>query len=1189
MSHAQTGPQSIYIDCQSPSGSQGGLKRPRGDSNVWVFQIVPGASVHWVEGPNWSYPGKSGSDPSWGQWSGGDGSLSLSWISPEHTGAFSVGVTGKITCGSGGDGAPIDISATWSGDVLAKEWEADPDIEGGKMMKPQNQTVSPATPSVVLVKTNSEVDCEVTEATDKDKWTAGEDEGEDDDTVKYKWTASGGGFVTSEHPTGDAPNAETRTAKWKAPAEPGDYTLECTIDDLPKELKENETGTRDDEPVQRVLQVKVVKMEFVPPVIRLYAEDTKEVDVLITPEDAGSLFTFAMLDTDVATHSGAPVTFTITGVAAGNTKFQAKYEGKVFGEATVIVKEHIDDETDDLDDDGLLDIFDDDIDGDGIIDNTPAKLWSPDTGISGGKFAVSEVTVAAGGTIGLEVSPASDTDKWRKGTESDHESDTVHYNWSGGNVTANSAEPWKSTFTAPSQAGEYYVQVKIDDEPAAVVSPDRGNRDDSAVTRTIKVIVTQKKWDIDLAIGKYHQEDGTVKENGRMVLPQDQTGENPMPEHVKVFAGATIDLSLEEATDVDHWKLEPDSAGEEGYDNDTVIYLWEAPSGQIVGDAHQRNAKWQAPMEAGTYTITCTIDDTPKAIDEGEDGIRDDSSVKRTVEVEVVNGESSATLKLYKDEELTEEADDAVGGTAYIVLEVKLGEGQHMVSNSATLRVEENYAQHSDTEKRWDSAVSFASGWQKKDANGEWQNSVSSPQSTNNSDDDEYYRKVWPWATTSTPLGHNENHSIKLVKVDGGEETELKFAGAIGESETKGTSGISADVKNLVITEAKTSEGNEDYLVYDPNSENSQHTNPSVTFKFEDKGGFQEGDEYRWTVLLIETSGAVAWSQSDIASEPGSVPVDLTPSDAGVFGFDVSIKHYRDGVLLEGVSCKSLFVKFDDDNLTVNDNNQFEFQYHIAPTGAVNDVDDLSEANITMLAGDWSEETQTSGPKTLNPLPAPAHTVILPDPTSNEPGEGRVVLTGVDSETLSYRDHKNRRVYPKNDVGPRTYYLLTGNGPYVNTVDSGQLSQLRIPNLKLSDGLAVRILTLPLDTHQSPEAIWMRLANIKRYPKSGGGTYQHALVTTFGHSSQTSHDLSTLPGGLHPGGEHASAPQYPAWTVGNGFPAGYAYPLDNNPNYETSIADYSIGAQSTPHLNGVSFYNMMGCDSSKSAHPLEFI
>jgi|GEM_PF-2671056 len=637
---AQAAPRPMSISCTAPyPDKQRDLKRPRGDSDLWTFSISLTGNARFVDGPYWSYPGKGGSDPDWGTWSGGqDGSSSLSWAAPQKTGSFSVRVNGKIVCGDGGDGEPIPFEAGWDGEVVAKDWKAEPAIEGGELVKPQDQTASPATPAVVLVKTSSEVDCEVTEATDKDSWKEGDDEGDDDDTIKYKWTASGGGFVTDANPTGDAPFAETRTAKWKAPDEPGDYTLECTIDDLPKELGENETGSRDDDPVKRTLQVKVVKMEFVPPVIRLYVGDTKEVDVLITPESASSLFTFAMLDTAIATHSGAPVTFTITGVAAGTTKFQAKYDNKVFDEATVIVKEHIDEEADDLDDDGIPDIFDDDLDGDGRIDNTPAKWWSPDTGISGGEFGVSEVTVAAGGTVGLEVTQAGDSDKWRQGDDFGYEPDSVHYDWSasGGSVTPDSSEPWKSTFTAPNQSGEYYVKVKIDDEPAAVTLPDRGRRNDSAVTRTVKVIVQQKKWDIDLEIGKYRQEDGNVLENGRLIAPQDQRANPATPETVTVAPGKSVNLEVEAATDIDHWEEKYGSNPGEGYDEDEVTYTWSATGGTVTPDpSDPKKATWQAPNDDGDYTVKVTIDDEPKTIPSGEGGTRDDDSVERSVKIKV--------------------------------------------------------------------------------------------------------------------------------------------------------------------------------------------------------------------------------------------------------------------------------------------------------------------------------------------------------------------------------------------------------------------------------------------------------------------------------------------------------------------------------------------------------------------------
>ena len=76
--------------------------------------------------------------------------------------------------------------------------------------------------------------------------------------------------------------------------------------------------------------------------------------------------------------------------------------------------------------------------------------------------------------------------------------------------------------------------------------------------------------------------------------------------------------------------------------------------------------------------MTCEIDDDP---------------VTRTVHIKVVVGESSATLKLYNDAELTKEATTTIGGSMYVVLEVN----QKLVSNTATLRIEENYEEHSET------------------------------------------------------------------------------------------------------------------------------------------------------------------------------------------------------------------------------------------------------------------------------------------------------------------------------------------------------------------------------------------------------------------------------------------------------------------------------------------------------------
>jgi len=259
VAHAQAGPQEMDISCSKPKpAAQRGLERPRGDGNTWTFRINPAPSVHWAEGPNWSYPGKGGADPDWGQWSGGDGQMWLGWISPNKSGAFNIKVTGKISCGNGGPGELIDIEANWFGDVVSKNWQANPDIKGGEMILPQDQSVDPAEPATVVVGVGSKVRCELLSATDRDTWNYGSQSGQEDDSVTYKWTASGGGF----YPSGTATEATTRIAYWKAPTATGTYTLQCVVDDE-GDVQSPDSGTRDDDAITRTVQVEVADGHWV--------------------------------------------------------------------------------------------------------------------------------------------------------------------------------------------------------------------------------------------------------------------------------------------------------------------------------------------------------------------------------------------------------------------------------------------------------------------------------------------------------------------------------------------------------------------------------------------------------------------------------------------------------------------------------------------------------------------------------------------------------------------------------------------------------------------------------------------------------------------------------------------------------------------------------------------------------------
>jgi hypothetical protein len=114
-----TYPQPMPISIAQPKPQkQTGLKRPLGDGNIWTFQIIPEPGIVWVEGPTWHYPGKgAGADPDWGQWGGGDGMLWLSWVSPQKAEAFTIKVTGKIGKPGGSGGEPVDIEASWEGEV----------------------------------------------------------------------------------------------------------------------------------------------------------------------------------------------------------------------------------------------------------------------------------------------------------------------------------------------------------------------------------------------------------------------------------------------------------------------------------------------------------------------------------------------------------------------------------------------------------------------------------------------------------------------------------------------------------------------------------------------------------------------------------------------------------------------------------------------------------------------------------------------------------------------------------------------------------------------------------------------------------------------------------------------------------------------------------------------------------------
>lgn len=241
-------------------------------SGSWVFEIIAAPDVNWVDGPHWVHTltDQGDTDPAWGQWQGGmDGAMNVTWLQSTHVASFNVKVTGKITCGNGGGGGPIDIEAEWFGNVKNKDWDTGTAIgeefhedgtttKNGRIIKPQDWRVDPPAPPIVLVDPGETVDFEIETATDYDHWTKGDQEKSEKDTVdSYTWEVLNGGTLTPSDGKGKA-------VTWKAPDQGGPYLIKCTVEDEPNPIKEDEgeEGDRDDAPLIRQMQVKVASWEI---------------------------------------------------------------------------------------------------------------------------------------------------------------------------------------------------------------------------------------------------------------------------------------------------------------------------------------------------------------------------------------------------------------------------------------------------------------------------------------------------------------------------------------------------------------------------------------------------------------------------------------------------------------------------------------------------------------------------------------------------------------------------------------------------------------------------------------------------------------------------------------------------------------------------------------------------------------
>lgn len=106
-------PHEISVGCPGttvpPAPSD--LMRIKGDSEPWSFVIKPEPGVT-IDHQVWTYRSKDGSEPNWGNFSGGDGTNGLTWSSPNIADHFTIDVKAKRHCAGGGTGDD-NFEITW--------------------------------------------------------------------------------------------------------------------------------------------------------------------------------------------------------------------------------------------------------------------------------------------------------------------------------------------------------------------------------------------------------------------------------------------------------------------------------------------------------------------------------------------------------------------------------------------------------------------------------------------------------------------------------------------------------------------------------------------------------------------------------------------------------------------------------------------------------------------------------------------------------------------------------------------------------------------------------------------------------------------------------------------------------------------------------------------------------------------
>ena len=328
-------------------------------------------------------------------------------------------------------------------------------------------------------------------------------------------------------------------------------------------------------------------------------------------------------------------------------------------------------------------------------------------------------------------------------------------------------------------------------------------------------------------------------------------------------------------------------------------------------------------------------------------------------------------------------------------------------------------------------------------------------------------------------MGHNGAHTLSIISVDGQPGTSLTFNLADSSQIASGPSARNADVRNLVITQLKTSNGTQDYFKYDPDP-TSPNNRPTISFNIEDEGDPQSYDCFalmwptgmtgqafsllttgstdddnnpiNWTVAFGQAANGKVSLQWNGSTDPLSDPDQLMQSTYGfeVFALKNDILTHAQVDLFSFKWPYCLHIgdaNNPDHTVTANFDNNFQWDlicnYKLSDYAQSQGYDNFNEPNglsMTIVDESLNEINSIQGEAIVNQL----YNDIIIQTDDDIPWCWRVIFTSLDKCWGNYRrDHVNSRMLAINDTYGVTVY---------DKVDwFGLLNRIRIRFLKQNE------------------------------------------------------------------------------------------------------------------------------------------